>query len=450
MPPAALANATGASAAARLHPTLVLCLAGIVLPNMLSLVALAGGIGSPPRTTAILCYAIVALAARTAPVPIIVAAYAATAIYDAISTIALQFGLAPSEIGLALHLASELEFDQSPFYLSLMASLLALAGGTVAILVRQRDALRRGSVSVLMALALLLAGVDFLSNTSAHYQFGSIYGANKPMESAAVSSGFRDAVLRNKPPRVLVVVVEAMGKFADPARQDILLKPFRDPALLARYRVTTGSTTHYGSTTAGEMRELCDTREPYAEVAAGKGANCLPRLLAAGGYRTVALHNFTNAFFDRSQWYPEIGFQTRLFEQDLRGRKLRQCGGPFRAPCDLEMLPLIERRFREAKEPLFYYWLTLSTHVPIKLGEGTPRLGCANQGGAIGHTEVCHMTEMWLDLFQGIAKLTETIGPAEILIVGDHGPPLWSRAGRALFEPGQVTWIRLAPRGAAK
>jgi hypothetical protein len=56
------------------------------------------------------------------------------------------------------------------------------------------------------------------------------------------------------------------------------------------------------------------------------------------------------------------------------------------------------------------------------------------------------MTEMWIDVLDGLAKMTANIPPTEILIVGDHAPPLWSKAGRRLFTPGKVTWIRLTPR----
>ena len=36
--------------------------------------------------------------------------------------------------------------------------------------------------------------------------------------------------------------------------------------------------------------------------------------------------------------------------------------------------------------------------------------------------------------------------PFEILVVGDHAPPLWSRQGRGLFVPGAVSWFRLSPK----
>jgi hypothetical protein len=45
--------------------------------------------------------------------------------------------------------------------------------------------------------------------------------------------------------------------------------------------------------------------------------------------------------------------------------------------------------------------------------------------------------------------MTAEIPPTEILLVGDHAPPLWSKAGRALFTPGKVTWVRLTPRADA-
>src|SRR5262249_23461628 len=81
--------------------------------------------------------------------------------------------------------------------------------------------------------------------------------------------------------------------------------------------------------------------------------------------------------------------------------------------------------------------------------EGTPRFGCENGGGRIGHAEVCYMTEMWVDLWESIIRMTAEIPATEILIVGDHAPPLWSKAGRHLFAPGQVPGVRLPPRAGA-
>jgi hypothetical protein len=45
--------------------------------------------------------------------------------------------------------------------------------------------------------------------------------------------------------------------------------------------------------------------------------------------------------------------------------------------------------------------------------------------------------------------LDPAVWPAEILIVGDHAPPMWSKRGRAQFDAGQVAWYRLIPRESA-
>lgn len=428
------------------NPTLLLLAIGLGLPNVLSLGALLAGIGMPPRTTAILAYATLAVVARRVP-PLVLALLAlAVAAYDVISTVALLFNLAPSEIGLALHLSSKLKLLESPFYMMMAAAVVSVVGAHVSVLVLKREFLRHGNAMVLMGGAALFAVVDFVTNTSAHYQFGTLYAAGQPMESGAAESGFRKAILAGGARRILLVNVEALGRFEDRGHEALLLKPFFKPELRKRYDVKVGHTTYFGSTTAAEMRELCHTREPYGVLLEGERLGCLPERLKARGYETVAMHNFTSAFFGRDRWYPRLGFNRQIFGPSLASKGLRQCGGPFKGPCDKELVPLIANELRDAKRPTFFYWMTLSTHVPVAPREGTPRLDCERGGGAVGHAEVCHMTELWLDLFEELVALALHVPGTEILIVGDHAPPLWSKAGRELFTPGQVTWVRLVPR----
>jgi hypothetical protein len=431
------------------NPTLLLCVVGVLLPNALSIGALIAGIGSPPRTSAIIAYATLLVVARIVPPAVTVVLYLIIVAYDVVSTVSLLFGLAPSEIVLALNLTAQLDLFASPLYIALIAGLAALLAANIFVLVRKRETLRRGNIVAMMGFALCFAATDLFANTSAHYQFGTLYAAGKPMESAVAESGFHQAALTGRAPRVVLVVVEALGHFADPAHQAILLKPFLNADLRRQYDVSFGSTTYYGSTTAAEMRELCNTRESYREVLNGKTFDCLPEQMEKRGYSTISLHNFTGLFFGRYQWYPKLGFQERLFSNNIDPAPPRQCGGPFRGPCDADVVPFIERRLKAATNPTFFYWMTLSTHVPIAPHEGTPRLNCAEGGGRIGHVEVCYMTELWLDLFNGLTQLARDLPGTELLLVGDHAPPLWSKAGRNLFTPGKVTWVHLRPRTAA-
>lgn len=426
-------------------PTLFLCVAGLVVPNLLSIGSLLAGIGMPPRTAAIIAYATVIVLARTVRPSVAVAAYLAVAAYDAVSTLALLFNLAPSEIGMALHLAAELKPWKAPIYIGMAIGLTAMLAVNVFVLTRFNARLQKGNTLVLMAAALILAAVDFAANTSLHYQFGTLYGAGKPMEAAVKSSGFLETVTKSRN-NAMLVIVEALGQFADPQQQAELLAPLRSPELLKRYDVKIGSSTYYGSTTAGEMRELCQSREPYTTLIANKGQGCLPDAMAGRGFSTIAMHNFTSRFFDRDKWYPNLGFQRRIFGEELVDQVPKLCGGAFTGPCDTDVVPLIGRELRAATKPTFLYWLTLSTHVPIQTGQGTPRLGCDGKGATIKQYQVCSMAEMWIDLLKALTDLTADIPPTEILIVGDHAPPLWSKAGRQLFEPGQVTWVRLSPK----
>jgi hypothetical protein len=431
------------------NPTVFLCVAGIILPNALSLGALAAGIGSPPRTGAIIAYATVALVARIVPAPLTILLFIATAAYDAVATIALLFNLAPSEIMLALHLSADLKLFASPLYMAMITGLALLLGVNIAVLTLKRETLRRGNPAVMMALALVFAAADFFTNASAHYMFGTLYATGKPMETAADSSSFRATALSGSGRNVLMIMVEALGQFADPWRQSILLQPFQNAELRERYDVSVGTTTYYGSTTAAEMRELCSTRASYETLLEGAKHLCLPHQMEERGYKTVSLHNFTSNFFQRKHWYPKLGFETQLFRDDLTGYLKRQCGGPFRGPCDVDVVPFIGKQLREARKPTFFYWMTLSTHVPIAPNEGTPRLNCTRGGGPIGQAEVCSMTEMWMDVFEAVGRMAVDLPPTEILLVGDHAPPLWSKAGRRLFTPGQVTWVRLTPKAGA-
>jgi hypothetical protein len=102
----------------------------------------------------------------------------------------------------------------------------------------------------------------------------------------------------------------------------------------------------------------------------------------------------------------------------------------------------------ETKEPNFVYLLTLDTHIPVVPGEALTKFGCERAENGFGLRRVCRMAELWHDVFRAVAQLAldPAIAPAEIPVVNDHAPPLWSRKGRAEFEAGKVPWYRFTPR----
>lgn len=435
-------------------PHAALLAAGLLLPNLLSLVSLSSvvDIGLPPRTAAIMLYATIAVCARRIPFAVTVALFFAVLAFDMVRTISLMFGLAPTELMAALDQARRIRFFASPLYLSLIGA-VALTTFASLWLLRQRSRLLQANILVLAVAALLLASLDYVTNYSTHYQFGSMFGRNKPVASAAEVSGF-NAAAGASGRNVVLVVVEGLGYLNDPDARGRIAAPIFDRAITGKYKVTAGHTVYYGSTTAGEMRELCDTRTFYADFAPKYGYSCLPGLLRRRGYTSVAVHGFSGGMFERKDWYPQVGFDRELFGEDLVRQTGRYCGGAFRGACDADLAPAITTAAQDAAasgKPRFLYWVTLNTHVPVAPGDALTDFHCERGNSGFGTTTVCRMAELWHDFFKTLSTiaLDPSVYPADILVVGDHAPPMWSKRGRAQFAAGQVAWYRLSPRETA-
>lgn len=432
-------------------PNALLLAGGLLLPNLLSLASLIPifDVGLPPRSAAIALYASLAILARRIPLALTAALFLCLLAFDMVRTLSLMFHLAPNELMGALDQATRIHFFASPLYLVLIGTLVMGSLAALACLA-QRNMLMRGNAALLFALALSLAAVDYTRNVSLHYQFGSIVDRDQRMESAAETSGFMAAAGANGN-NVVMVIVESLGYLLDPAARDRIAAPLFEPNIAKDYVVTAGHTTYYGSTTSGEMRELCNTRTFYAQFVLKDGDSCLPNLLAARGYTSIAVHAFSGGMFQRSRWYPIVGFDRELFRDELVNATHRVCGSAFRGACDADLAPLIVAASGQAAQrgkPRFIYWLTLNTHVPVAPDEALTNFHCENDGGGFGPPTVCRMAELWHDVFTVVAKIARdpAVAPAEILVVGDHAPPLWSRRGRAQFTPGEVAWYRLRPR----
>jgi hypothetical protein len=432
-------------------PTAMVMAAALILPNLLSIATLGAvlDVSLPPRTISIMAYAMLAICARRIPFALTVILFLGVLAFDLVWTISVSFGLAPSELVTALDHAQHVHVFQSPLYGALIGVLMVTSAATLWLLYR-RETLLRANIVAMFAAALLFAGVDFVTNVSPHYQFGAMLGRNVPIESAAAKSGF-NGVAGTDGRNVVLVMVEGLGYLTDPTARRQIDSPLFDTRITDKYRITEGSVVYYGSTTAGEMRELCDTREPYLEFSKTHGASCLPARLRTRGYATMAVHAFHHSMFERDEWYPVVGFDKEVFGEELVKVTHRLCGNAFRGVCDADLPPIIAQEAAFSKKPKFIYWLTLNTHIPVAPGQALADFGCKKDAGIFRHVHVCEMAELWHDVFASVSKLAldPGIGPADILIVGDHSPPLWSRRARAQFEPGLVAWYRLTPRDGA-
>ena len=302
-------------------------------------------------------------------------------------------------------------------------------------------------------LALALLGVFALTNLdnlATARTAGSYVGLPKPgapFDSAVRASGVEQpgAGRRN----LVVVLVEALGEPVEPGEKALFEADWNRPEWRSRYDVTRGLVPYHGSTTSGELRELCGIWGDYHSAPFDR-IDCLPERYARAGYRTEALHGFDGGFFDRTQWWPKLGFADTSFGNELRGQGVAQCGGVFPGACDGAVAQLLGQRLRGAKQPQLLYWVTLNSHLPVLADPALGTDDCQFGGKVLadGPPMLCRLFLVHHRLADALTALAmdPSLPPTDFLIVGDHMPPFFQRDARLRFDGEHVPWVLLRSR----
>ena len=395
-----------------------------------------------PRTPLILLYWCVGVVAPKCPSWFVAFAMAAVAGLDLVWLVSGLFFLHPSWVVEALKYAPLMYPGASWLYLAIGASTVATVVVPAHLVHRHRAHFLRGR---LLGIALMAAGVaaDLTLATNPPR-------SDPPFDSAMRQTGIEqsDAMGRSGP--LLIVMVENLGVFADPVHNERLFKGLRSEGVSARYRVRQGLSPQAGATSGATSRELCGRWGSYGDYLAGPNVDCLPARLAARGYATYAVHAYTGRMFDRFDWYPKIGFAHLLFEEQMRARgEKEQCGTVFRSACDRVGAEIVRQLLSDpGNQPVFVYWLTVDSHMPIEPTDGRPRWDCVS-GGPFGNETICLIAQIWADVFEATARIAtapELPARTTILVVGDHPPGFVSRDVQRYFLPGIVPWVALEPR----
>lgn len=255
------------------------------------------------------------------------------------------------------------------------------------------------------------------------------------------------------PERIVLVVVESLGKYTHADLNDLQWGAFDAEALRRRYDVQIGSIPQAGSTVKGEIRELCGALSASVrpDPSLLPVEDCLPQLLGRRGYRTVALHGFRREMFARWNWYPALGFDEILFDEEIAAAVAagRRCGTAFNGVCDADVWSLIEGRLRADPLPLFVYWLTLNAHSPISASDAAASdLDCARSAITVEHDELCTLLRLHDVVLDRIARtaLTNELPSTAFIVVGDHPPSLFGAREQRYVVPDSVPYAILWPR----
>ncbi len=272
----------------------------------------------------------------------------------------------------------------------------------------------------------------------------------QPIDSASHALGILRVVSTapsSPPHNIVLILVESYGLLRDPAAAQRLNAPYRSALIRQKYQVETGTTPFRGSTVAGEFRELCGVSGGLSTTseAARLAPKCLPAILKSRGFQGTAFHGFTQTMFDRVIWYRDLGFEKRIFREQLG--QAEYCEGAFPGTCDTAVGELIHRQLLGMRRPQFIYWLTLNSHLPVPTGSGMlSQFGCASTSGSA--EQLC----VWRGLVQRVHAEVAAMAsdpalpPTEFLVVGDHAPPFLTDDVRSQFSQGEVPFIHLFPR----
>ena len=404
-------------------------------------------IGAPPRKPEIIATGVIGLIVRNQPRWVQFAAFVAAMAYSVLGFVAGLFNLAITSLLHSMKFFLELNPAQSTEYL-IGAGAIAFLIGLAWIFTKRPQGfndLRMLFLAILVVMGLAQFDKWMGSGMRGHYKREAVAGA--PFTSAVGLSGF-GAVAGAPPRNLMIVVVESMGPpVGNPEMQRLLFERYRRSDVTSRFELSAGTSIYYNSTTAGEVRELCGRWGDYYDLLEQKDDGCLPAQLRRAGFETSAYHSFAGEFFERTVWYPNIGFEHRIFADQLLGKGLSECGGVFPGACDREIPALLADQLKNSDKPQFVYWLTVNSHLPVPPGENLEVENCQRISAKLAeeYPMICRQFAIWHDMDAALAKeiIAPDFPPTDILIVGDHMPPYFDRHHRSQFAPDRVPWLLL-------
>jgi hypothetical protein len=375
------------------------------------------------------------------PWPVSLILFLLASAVDAFLIVSLVFDMPFDTTLQAIQFAGDIKLSASLLYVAAIAYFVAMPIGLCWLVHKYRRDLRRASPVLATLVAAAVTYADFSLNG-----FKPI--SLPPFESAMAQNGLTADAIVTRDRNLLIVLVEGMGAYAHPAEREILAGRLRQAAE-GRFRFASGTSNYYGSTTGAESRELCGKWATYVDYVAVKDADCLPDALAKAGYRTVSYHAGGPELFLRRNWYPKIGIGEMNFRDELLARlpadRRKPCGSVFLGACDGNVGDIVHADLLQAGDRRgLFYWLTLDSHLPYQ-PDPRNRLKCRTTEAAIKADIACELTEIWADVFDKVAAIAAdpAMPPLDIVVVGDHNTPMWSRSAFGHFINRKVDWYYL-------
>ncbi len=404
-------------------------------------------VGAPPRHFEIATAGFVGLIAKRFPFWLRYLSFCGVMVWSVMKFISGLFSLTLASLVYSLRFFLEIKPSNSLHYMAAGIAIVAIFAIAWKILKRDGNFSKSWMIIAGGGLIFATAAVDIWMGRDMRGHYFREAPAGAAFASATSKSGF--ALRADGKRNVMLVVMESMGVPSQDAEMQKLLFAgyLNSPAVRERFDISRGTSPFYNSTTAGEIRELCGRWGDYYDVLDKKDESCLPAKLAKKGYATHAVHSFTGKFFKRETWYPNVGFAKSEFGDELDKKGAEKCGGVFAGACDRDVPAMLAKRLRASKQPMFLYWLTLNSHLPVPPGLNLNVDKCERISPylAAEFPQACRQFAIWADIETAMVKeiTAEDFPETDILIVGDHMPPYFDRHNRIQFDAENVPWLYL-------
>jgi hypothetical protein len=274
---------------------------------------------------------------------------------------------------------------------------------------------------------------------------------NIELLGSAAKKAFIEAPPVKESKKEALILVESWGLLNNKDLELEVEQPLYELAGQNQYTIKNGTTRYKYLTQAGEFRELTGYVFHYYQVKdSWVKENSLLVKKQQQGYRVTGIHGNTGKFYRRQMIWPILGVQEMYFSEEFAKLQMPLCGSnEFKGVCDTAINTwLLNTMNRQPERKEFYYWVTLSTHLPLVEIHDEGFRKFAEKWKPQGITEnILQIAYQQQLLFKDLAgKLGKPGAPkAHVLLVGDHAPPFIDPADRKLYDDTWVPFIELVP-----